>query len=273
MSGGAGPESVPPMLGRREKAQLRARWPADTVHRLNADFIRSIPKRSMWSMDELRAEFPDHEVGGERYVDLRGFPFHELRHVTWDHVDLSGASFLSSAHRKQFLDPKLIGTGSVGSRFSRFTHCRFVAVDAKDANIAGGYEDCDFSASRLQMMDFFVGVSLTRCSFRGANLARSKAITDVRFAGCDLTGASLKECQLQGTVFEDCVLDDTVLDGAGLMRVRFVRCSWRNVSLDNIIAEENTLIDTEAPAGTAARLTDALPAPGHLPWDARDRQR
>jgi len=264
---------MPPVLGQREKAQLRARWPDDTVHRLNADFIRSIPKQPVWSMNELRAEFPDHRVGADRYVDLRGFPFHELRHVTWDHVDLSGASFLSSARRKQFLDPKLIGTGSVGSRFSRFKHCRFVAVDAKDANIAGGYEDCDFSASRLQMMDFFVGVSLTRCSFRGANLARSKAITDVRFAGCDFTGASLKECRLQGTVFEDCVLDDTVLDGAGLMRVRFVRCYWRNVSLDNIIAEANVLIDTEVPAGTAARLTDALPAPGHLPWDARDRER
>jgi hypothetical protein len=216
MSGGTGPEPVSPVLGQREKARLRARWPEDTVLRLNADFIRSIPKRPVWSMDELRAEFPDHGVGADRYVDLRGFPFHELRHVTWDHVELSGASFLGSARRKQFPGPRLIGTGSVGSRFSRFTRCRFVAMDARDANIAGGYEDCDFSGSRLRMMDFFVGMSLVRCSFRGADLARSKAITDVRFVGCDFTGASLKECRLQGTVFEDCVLDGTTLNGAGL---------------------------------------------------------
>jgi uncharacterized protein YjbI with pentapeptide repeats len=228
------------LLSQRDKKLLRARWGEDLIVRHNTDFIRSVPKRPVWSMDQLKKEFPSIEVEGELFVDLRGFTFYELRNVHWDHVDMRGALY-----RKGIIGPKLIGTGSIGNIASSFRRCLFSYIDAAEANIEGAFEECDFAGAKMRMMDFFVDARLHGCNFSGANLDHCKAITNVRFSKCNFTGAMMRRCRLEGTVFEDCVFDGAVLDGSGIIKVRFVRCSMKNVSLQGLISEKNSFVDTD----------------------------
>jgi len=191
-------------------------------------------------MDQLSKEFPSHEVNGERFVDLRGFTFYELRNMHWDHVDMSGALF-----RKAVMESGLIGTGSIGSIVSSYHRCLFSLSEASAANIEGVFEECDFVGAKMRGMDFFVDARLHKCDFSGADLDRCKAITNVRFTKCNFTGAMMRWCRLEGAVFEDCVFDGAVLDGSGIIGVRFVRCSMKNVSLQGLISEKNSFIDTD----------------------------
>jgi uncharacterized protein YjbI with pentapeptide repeats len=191
-------------------------------------------------MDQLRKEFPPHEVKGEEFVDLRGFTFYELRNMQWDHVDMSGALF-----RKAVLESGLIGTGSIGSIASSYHRCLFSCIDASSANVEGVFEECDFVEAQMKRMHFFVEARLDKCDFSGANLDRCKAIVDVRFSKCNFTGAMMRHCRLEGIVFEDCVFDGAVLDGSGIIGVRFVRCSMKNVSLQGLISEKNSFVDTD----------------------------
>lgn len=119
--------------------------------RLNTDFIRSVPKRPIWPMSQLGKEFSSHDVNGETFIDLRGFTFYELRHMRWDHVDMSGALFYNGV-----MTSGLIGTGSIGSIVSSFHRCLFSCIDASHANVEGVYEDCDFVGAKMKGMNFFV---------------------------------------------------------------------------------------------------------------------
>lgn len=81
--------------------------------------------------------------------------------------------------------------------------------------------------------------------FGGANLDRCKAIVNVRFSQCNFAGAMMRWCRLEGIGFEDCIFDGAVLDGSGIIGVRFVRCSMKDVSRQNLISEKNSFVDTD----------------------------
>ena len=223
---------------RSQSKELRGRWSADQIRRYNVDFIRSLPKSPVWPMDALRSEFSSHEVDGASFVDLRGFTFHALRHVHWARVDMRFARFVRAT-----LGPGMIGTGSIGSVQSTFSHCVFDEIDAADANINGTFDDCSFRGAAMRLMSFFVGVKLRRCSFAGAVIDGSKAINGVRFEGCDFSGAKMRRCRFEGVSFENCLMDGVTLDGSGIIGVTFDRCSMKDVSMKGVVADRNTYRD------------------------------
>jgi hypothetical protein len=74
---------------------------------------------------------------------------------------------------------------------------------------------------------------------------KAVAIVNVQFIKCNFAGAMMRWCRLEGIVFEDAVFDGAVLDGSGIIGVRFVRCSMKDVSLRALMSEKNSLIDTD----------------------------
>ena len=223
------------MLSQKEVAHLRARWPADVVTNLNTRMIRLVKRAGVWqkaiAVDELRRMFPSHERDGETYVDLRGITFYALREVDWDHVDLSYAAFRSGV-----LGPGLVGGGALGNPASKFARCLFCAIHA-ESNIQGRYDDCSFDGAKLRRAHFWHDARFTDCSFRRADMSGARLTNGVKFIRCDFSAANLQRADLSGSTFEECNFDDSKLDLAGIMSVRFIRCSMQNVSRLGIVSD------------------------------------
>jgi uncharacterized protein YjbI with pentapeptide repeats len=231
-----------------ERKLLRARWSGDVLRALNAELIHSTPKRPVLPMEELASRFEAHDVGGVRYLDLRGLELYELRNVRWDRVDLSAVRMV-----KGVMAPGLVGTGSIGNIASELTSCLLVEIDAADANLEGRYRDCDFLRARLRRMSFAPRSRLLRCSLAQADLTRSRIGAEVTFTACSFAGASFVGADLGRAVFEDCDFSGARFDDAAIMGTRFVRCLMDRATGENVILERPVYEDTVAPTLEARR--------------------
>lgn len=229
-------------MKKAEKRALRSRWHQARVVQINTRLIQSTPAKPAWERGELADLVGVHSIDDRELVDLRGFPFYELRNVTWSLVDMSG-----SEHRKGRLTPTMLGTGSIGSSRSTFDSCFFDELDAGDANFQGRFTDCTFVGAKLDQMDFWNGTRLTSCTLRNTSLRRAKIRGDIHFIDCDFTGAKLSGADIGQVRFEGCRFDGANFDRASIMGVRFVRCSMEAISAKSVLVENNAVEDMPEP--------------------------
>lgn len=89
--------------------------------------------------------------------------------------------------------------------------------------------DCVEAGESVDVAAHVADVQLRECLWHKADLVGRRLsglrATDVRFVGCDLSGALLEECRLTRVSFESCRLAGAVLSGAHLEDVHLLDCS------------------------------------------------
>jgi len=131
---------------------------------------------------------------------------------------------------REFLDERVVGLRFEGVHFdtkfigSTFHSCEFIGCRLDHVLMRKTrWADCRFDGSTL-VVEFTDSV-FERCSFRGANfrgLSREYGGVRARFAGCDLSSATLDAIKLRACKFEDCDFSGT----------RILNCDLRGATHD-----------------------------------------
>jgi len=190
-------------MGKVKATEIRSRWTKPLVRGLNPELL-GVPL----GLDHLSSKVETIVIGGDRFVDLRGYPFEKrFKDVALDSIDFSFCTFVEPA-----------GFSRVTS-----TKCRFVGGSI-NGSINGSFADCRFDGCSFISPIGWPETRFIRCSFEGASFRggdfNGTLFEECSFCGCKMPRTAFVDCRFDECDFTDAVFRNGTLGGSTISRAR-----------------------------------------------------